>query len=96
MGRWRTSNVGAEFRNPGRRSVGRRVRGIVLRRPERGEVPAKVQFKVARNTVTNTTELGTARLRTGPGQHWEDHVVAGLKLGGSRQPEPIDLRLGRG
>ena len=64
--------------------------------PNAGRYRPKVQFKVARNTVTNTTELGTARLRTGPGQHWEDHVVAGLKLGGSRQPEPIDLRLGRG
>ena len=28
MGRWRTPNVGAEFRNPGLRSVGLRIRAI--------------------------------------------------------------------
>jgi hypothetical protein len=31
MGRWRTSNVGAEFRNLGRRSVGLGIRVIVVR-----------------------------------------------------------------
>ena len=34
MVRWRTSNVGAEFRNPGLRSVGLRIRVIVVRPPE--------------------------------------------------------------
>jgi hypothetical protein len=33
-GRSRTSNVGAEFRNLGRRSVGLRIRVIVVRPPE--------------------------------------------------------------
>ena len=69
---------GAKFRNPGRRSVGLRVRGNVLRRPERREVPAKVQFEVARKTVTDITELGAARLRTRPRQGWEEHVIAPL------------------
>ena len=61
MGRWRTSNVGAEFRNPGRRSVGLLIRVIVVRPPERREVTAEVQFEIAPNTVTDTTDLGTAR-----------------------------------
>ena len=80
----------------GRRSVGLRMRVIAVRPPERVEVPAEVQFEVAPSAVTDITELGTARLRTGPGQHWEDHVVARLKLGSCRRAEPIDLRLGRG
>jgi len=67
MGRWRTSNVGAEFRNPGRRSVGLRIRVIVVRPPERRQVPAEVQFEVARNAVTHTADPGTARPLTGPG-----------------------------
>jgi hypothetical protein len=37
-------------------------------RPERREVPAEVQFEVARSAVTDTADLGTARLRTGLGQ----------------------------
>ena len=57
---WLTSNVGAEFRNPARRSVGMLIRVIVVRPPERREVPAEVQFEVAPNTVTDTTDLGTA------------------------------------
>jgi hypothetical protein len=65
MGRWRTSNVGAEFRNPGQRSVGLLIRVIVVRPPERREVPAEVQFEVARKTVTDITDLGPARLRPG-------------------------------
>jgi hypothetical protein len=81
----------AEFRNPGRRSVGLRVRGIVPRRPKRREVPAKVQFEVAPNTVTNVTELGAARLRTGPRQGWEEHVVARLKLGSCLHPEQCQI-----
>jgi len=37
-------------------------------RPNPWEVPAEVQFEVAPNTVTDITDLGTARLRTGHGQ----------------------------
>ncbi len=74
----------------------RRVRVIIARPPERREAPAEVQFEVARNTVTDTAELGTARLRTGPAQGCEEHVVARLKLGSCRRPEPIDLGLRRG
>jgi hypothetical protein len=95
MGRWRALNVGAEFRNPGRRSVGLRIRVIVVRPPERWEVPAEVQFEVAPKTVADITELGAARLRTGPRQGWEEHVVARPKLGSCRHPEPIDLGLRR-
>src|SRR5262249_10847326 len=87
-------NVGAEFRNPG--SFRPRIRDIAIRPSEPREVTAEVQFKVASNTVTDTTELRAARTRTGPSQHWEDHVVARLKLGSCRRTEPIDLRLGRG
>jgi hypothetical protein len=47
----------AEFRNPGRRSVGPRMRVIVVRPPQRREVPAEVQFEVARNPVTDAAEL---------------------------------------
>ncbi len=57
-------DVSAEFRNPGRRSVGLLIRVIVVRPPERWEVPAEVQFEVAPNTVTDVTNLRTARLRT--------------------------------
>ena len=93
MGRWRRSNVGAKFRNPGRRSVGLLIRVIVVRPPKRRQVPAEVQFEVARNAVTDIADLGTARLCTGQGQHWEEQVVARLKLGSCRRPEPIDLGL---
>src|ERR1700688_2562047 len=96
MESWRTSNVGAEFRNPGRRSVGLLTRVMVVRPPERGQVPAEVQFEVARNAVTDIADLGTARLRTGQGQHWEEQVVARLKLCSCRRSEPIDLGLRRG
>jgi hypothetical protein len=96
FGRWRTSNVGAEFRNPGRRSVGLLIRIIAVRLPERREVPAEVQFEVAPNTVTDVPNLRTARLRTWQGQQWEEQVVARLKLGSCRRPEPIDLGLRRG
>ena len=68
---------------------------IVVLPPERSEVPAEVQFEVARNTVTDPTDLGTARLRTGQGQEWEEQVVARLELGSRRRPEPIDLGLCR-
>ena len=54
MGRWRKSNVGAEFSNPGRRSVALHIRVIVVHPPERA--------------VTDTADLGPARLRTGQGQ----------------------------
>ena len=73
-----------------------RTCAMVVRQPEPREVPAEVQFEVARNAVTDITELGAARLRAGPGQHWENHGVARLKLGSCRRAEPIDLRLGRG
>src|SRR6202795_4807669 len=96
MGRWRRSNVGAAFRNPGRRSVGLLIRVIVVRPPKRRQVTAEVQFEVARNTITDIADLGTARLCTGQGQHWEEQVVARLKLGSCRRPEPIDLgQIGR-
>src|SRR5580700_6859525 len=96
MGSWRTSKVGAGFRNPERRSVGVLNRVGVVRRPERRQVPAEVQFEVAPNTVTDITNLRTARLRTWQGQQWEEQVVARLKLGSCRRPEPIDLGLRRG
>src|SRR6202162_1409726 len=64
MVRWRTSNVAAEFRNPGRRSVALLTRVIVVRPPERKQVPAEVQFEVARDAVTDVADLGTARLCT--------------------------------
>src|SRR5271168_2866720 len=72
------------------------MRVIVVGLPERREVPAEVQFEVAPNTVTDITNLRTARLRTWQGQHWEEQVVARLKLGSCRRPEPIDLGLRRG
>jgi Resolvase, N terminal domain len=56
MGSRRTSNVGAEFRNPGRRSVGLHIRVIVVRPPEPRQVHAEVEFEVARDAVTQTTE----------------------------------------
>src|ERR1700677_3864381 len=86
----------AELRNPWRRSAGLLVRLIVVRPPERREVPAEVQFEVAWNAVTNITHLRTARLRTRQGQQWEEQVDARLKLGSCRRPEPIDLGLRRG
>src|SRR5208283_1107961 len=95
MGRWRRSNVGAEFRNAGRRSVGLRICAVV-RLPERRQVPAEVQFEVARNAVTDIADLGAAPLCTGQGQQWEEQVVARLKLSSCRRPEPIDLGLRRG
>jgi hypothetical protein len=95
MGRWRRSNVGAEFRNPGRRSDGLLIRVIVVRPPERRQVPAEVQFEVARNAVTDIANLGAARLCAGQGQQWEEQVAARLKLGSCRRPEPIDLGLRR-
>src|SRR3984885_9026773 len=90
------SIVGAEFINPGRRSARPRLRVVVVRLPERRQVPAEVQFEVARNAVTDIADLGTARLCTGQGQQWEEQVVARLKLGSCRRPEPIDLGLRRG
>jgi hypothetical protein len=49
-----------------RRSLGLRVRAILVRLPELRQVPAEVHFEVARNTVTDITDPGTVRLRTGP------------------------------
>src|SRR5208282_952117 len=95
-GRWRTPNAGADFRNPGRRSARLRLRVIVVRPPERRQVPTEVQFEVARNAVTHIANLGTTRLRTWQGQQWEEQVGARLKLGSCRRPEPIDLGLRRG
>src|SRR5580693_5956622 len=83
------------FRNPRRRSVGLLIR-VVVCPPERREVPAEVQFEVAPNTVTDVTNLRTARLRIWQGQQWEEQVVARLELGSCRRPEPIDLGLRRG
>src|SRR5580698_9092853 len=79
----------------GGRSVRLLIR-VVVRPPERREVPAEVQFEVAPNTVTDVTNLRTARLRTWQGQQWEEQVVARLKLGSCWRPEPIDLGLRRG
>src|ERR1700686_8743 len=69
----------ADFRNTGRRSARLRIRVIDVRPPERRQVPAEVHFEVARNAVTDTTQLGTARLRIWQGQHWEDHLVTRLE-----------------
>jgi hypothetical protein len=79
------------MRTSTRRSGGLLIRAIVVRPPECGEVPAEVQFEVAANAVTDITNLRTARLRTWQGQQWEEQVVARLKLGSCRRPEPIDL-----
>jgi hypothetical protein len=96
MGRCRTPNVGAEFRNPGRRSALLLTCVIVVRPPERREVPAEIQFEVTRNAVTDIADLGAARLCTGQGQQWEEQVIARLNLGSCRRPEPINLSLRRG
>jgi hypothetical protein len=48
---------------------------IVVGLPERRQVPAEVQFKVAPNTVTDITDSGPARLRTGLRQHWESVLL---------------------
>src|SRR5271166_6133433 len=80
---------------PGLRGFGA-IRVIVARPPELREVPAEVQFEVARDAVTDITDLGTARLRTGQGQQWEEQVDARLDLASCRPPEPIDLGLRRG
>ena len=71
------------------------VRVLVVRPPEPREVPAEVQFEIAPNTVTDTADLATARLRTGQGQEWEEQLVARLELGSRRRPEAIDLGLRR-
>src|SRR5579872_4423590 len=89
------ANVGAEFLTPRRRSVALRLCVLFIRLPERREVPAKVQFEVTPNAVTNITDLGTASLRAGQGQQWKKQVVARLKLGSCRHPEAIDLGLCR-
>jgi hypothetical protein len=41
------------------------IRLIVVCPPERRQVPAEVQFEVAPKAVTDITDLGTPRLRTG-------------------------------
>jgi hypothetical protein len=51
---------------PGRRSVGLRIRVIVVRLPERRQVPAEVRFEVARKTVTELPTL--ARRACAPGK----------------------------
>jgi hypothetical protein len=48
------------------------IRVIAVRPPERREVPAKVQFEVAPNTVTDITNLRAARLRIRQGQQWKE------------------------
>ena len=48
------------------------MRVIAVRPPERREVPAKVQFEVTLNTVTDGTNLRTTRLRAWQGQQWEE------------------------
>jgi hypothetical protein len=63
--------------------------------PEPRQVPAEVEFEVARNAVTHNADPGTARLLTGPGQGREEYVGARLELGSCRRPEPIDLGLHR-
>jgi hypothetical protein len=68
---------GAEFRNPGRPSVALRIR-VVVRPPERRDVPTEVHFAGAPNAVTDIANLRTARLRTGQGQQWKEQVVARL------------------
>jgi hypothetical protein len=74
---------------PGRINEG----GSVVGPPERREIPAEVQFEVTPNTVSNITDLRSARLRTWQGQQWEEQVVARLKLSSCRRPEPIELGL---
>ena len=69
---------------------------MVVRPPERRQVPAEVQIEVAPNSVTDITNLRTASLRTWQGQQWKEQVVARLKLASCRRPEPIDLGLCRG
>jgi hypothetical protein len=68
---------------------------VVVRPPECREVSAEVQVEIAPKTVTDTAELGSAHLRSGPGQGWEEHVVAQLKFGSCRRPEPIDSGFGK-
>src|ERR1700683_3989909 len=65
----------AEFRIPRRQSRALHMRAILVGLPERREVSSEVQFEVARNPVTDVADLGAARLRSGQGQHWEDHVI---------------------
>ena len=60
--------VALMYRLPARYGVGLGLRVVVVRPPERREVPAEVQFEVAPKTVTDTTDLGTARLCPGRGQ----------------------------
>jgi len=64
----------------------------MVRRPERRQLPAEVQFEVTLNSVTHTADPGTARPLTGPRQGREEHVAARLELGSCRRPEPIELR----
>src|ERR1700726_3179708 len=79
-----------------RATISRAAYPCFVRPPERGQVPAEIQFEVARNAVPDIADLGTARLCTGQGQHREEQVVARLKLGSCRRPEPIDLGLRSG
>jgi len=46
------------------RSVGPRIRAVVVRLSERRKVPTEVQFEVTSSTVTGITDLRAARLRT--------------------------------
>jgi hypothetical protein len=70
-----------------------RCRVIVVGAPERGEIPAEVQFEVAWNAVTDVADLGAARLCTGQGQQREKQIGARLHLGSGRGSEAIDLGL---
>ena len=51
------------------------MRAVVDGLPQRREVPAEVQFEVARNAVADAEELGTARLRVGRARVFQIEVV---------------------
>src|SRR5690349_3016941 len=84
-----------------RRAVGKKPKSgaprlcVVVCTPERRKVTSEVQFEVAPNTVTEITDLRPTRLRTWQREQREKQIVARLKLGSCRHPEPIDLGLRR-
>ena len=63
LGRWLAQTLGQIEGRAWR--ISHPLLGVSGWSPERWEVPAEVQFEVAPNAVTDTTDLGTARLRTG-------------------------------
>src|SRR5580704_2417305 len=71
------------------------IRPLIIRPPEPRQIFAEVQFEITRDAVTQTADLGTSRLLTGPRQSREKYVRARLELGSCRRPEPIDLGLRR-